>query len=255
MKGSGGGSAASGVACALVAGAVCGGLAPDARASEACTGEPYVHLYRLKAAESAATDVLEQALAVLKRRLSGPATCTLEGSINADGTLALRTTGTLADGPLVPAMLAPGVLAVYPVLAAGTQPGPGIAVLPGAAGEPVTVRWVSLLHPDAVAGAEALAGVGSDWIVRVDLAANAAAAFADATAALAGETAAIAIDDRIVALPVLVEPIAGGAFHLEAGFSRARAEQLAAILGSGPLPLDLDLLSIELVDGPVATPQ
>ncbi len=238
--------------CALFAGAACtnGGPAPDL--GNPCLYAPYAHVYRLRATEATAPAALEAALAVLERRMLFTGTCSLEARIEADGTVVLQAVGLDANGPLLPFVLEPGVVGIFPVLDPNTPAGPGIAVLPGAGGEPVTVRWQSLLGPDAIEQSVPLRQPDGQWIVRAELADEAAAAFGDATAALVGSALAIVVDNRVVLQPRLMEPIRGGRLDLAAGFGFEEALRLSAVLDSGPLTVALELLSVEQVPLPVA---
>lgn len=252
------GASASEFICALFAGAACGsGTGPEVGAADPCIGvEPYAHVYRLRAAEATAAAELEQAMAVLERRLWGAGSCALVVELVADGTMTVQVVSRVAEGPLSATSLEPGVVAFYPVLDAGTPVGPGIAVLPGTAGEPFTVRWESVLPPDPVASAEALVRADTGWwVVHIVLTPLATEAFAEATAAAVGEALAIAVDDRILMAPRIMEPILDGSLHLSGNFAQAEAEQLAAVLDSGALPTRFELLSIEQVPMPAAAAQ
>ena len=245
------GSSAVELLCSLMSGAaVCGGQAAVDN-SAACAQVPGAMLYRLGAREAADRAVLEQALAVLERRLNGPDLCSLEATVDPDGTMTLRVVSLAADGSFDAGLLEPGVFELYAVddTRSTTEIVPGYAVFPDLTGAPVMVKWEPLLPPGPVAAAEATS-TATGWVVLVVLTEEARAAFAAASAAHIGERLAITVDNVVLMAPTVLEAVTGGELQINGNFTAEEAERLAATLDAGSLPagMTLELLSVETVD-------
>ncbi len=61
------------------------------------------------------------------------------------------------------------------------------------------------------------------------------------------DTIAIVVDGNVVSAPEIAGPIPGGNAQIVGDFSRAQAEELAAQLQSGPLPVDFRVSAIRTV--------
>jgi preprotein translocase subunit SecD len=245
------GAGAADLMCALMSGAtLCSGEAVLDKAA-ACAEVPQAMVYQLRAREAAERAQLEAALAVLEQRLDGPDLCTLEATIDPDGTMTLRVVSLAADGSLDPDLLTPGVFELYAVddTRSTTEIVPGYAVFPDLSGTPVMVVWEPLLPPAPVADAEATVSAGG-WVVVVALTEAARAAFAEATAAHIGERLAITVDNVVLMAPKVQEAVTGGELQINGDFTAEEAQRLAATLDAGSLPagMTLELLSIEAVD-------
>jgi preprotein translocase subunit SecD len=68
--------------------------------------------------------------------------------------------------------------------------------------------------------------------------------FAEFTRAHAREYLAIVLNDRILSVPMIVEPILSGHAQISGSFTPASAQKLADTLNAGPLPVALKVVSI-----------
>ncbi len=73
------------------------------------------------------------------------------------------------------------------------------------------------------------------------------AAFAEATTAHVGETIAIVLDDTTISAPVVNEPITGGSGQISGNFTAQEVINLANLIMSGALPLDIELIESSAV--------
>lgn len=89
----------------------------------------------------------------------------------------------------------------------------------------------------AVAGARAERSE-SGWAIALTLTEAGAARFLDLTTRSVGRRIAIHLDEDIMAVPLVLEPIASSPVYLALGetVGEAEAMELAAVLSSGPLP-------------------
>ena len=74
-----------------------------------------------------------------------------------------------------------------------------------------------------------------------------AEAWAKITAANIDKQVAIVLDGRVQSAPVIQETISGGESRISGSFTAAQARQLAAVLESGALPVDLKFSQTEVV--------
>jgi preprotein translocase subunit SecD len=96
---------------------------------------------------------------------------------------------------------------------------------------------------------EVAPGVDGQPEVIITLTAEGRRKFGDMTEAAIGRKIAIVIDGRIMSAPIIIGPIRNGRVHVRFGVypsadenvQRAEAEDLAALLRSGPLPAPLSL--------------
>ncbi|HET9312150.1 MAG TPA: protein translocase subunit SecD [Actinomycetota bacterium] len=107
------------------------------------------------------------------------------------------------------------------------------------------------LGPAVIAGgdivdANAILGgaTGSEWSVSFRLSGDASGRFADATTAAVSlpppqNQIAIVVDRAIISAPTVQNPITGGTGDITGGFSEEEARDLATVLNSGALPVEL----------------
>ncbi len=106
----------------------------------------------------------------------------------------------------------------------------------------------SLFSNEAIAAAE----IGSDQTGRrtIDftLSSDGASAFATFSAANVGSYFAIALDGVVISAPLINELIADGRLQISGGevggFTLEAAQQLVAVVGSGPLPFPVEEISV-----------
>ncbi|MBQ2956424.1 MAG: protein translocase subunit SecD [Clostridia bacterium] len=72
-------------------------------------------------------------------------------------------------------------------------------------------------------------------------------AFADATTAHVGETISIVLDDTVISAPTVNEPITGGKGMISGQFTQQEVINLANLIMSGALPLDIELIESSAV--------
>ena len=126
---------------------------------------------------------------------------------------------------------------------------------------PVVITGANLSKATAIfiSASQATSGGQQGWQVSFDLDKAGAAAFATETTKLAKITAtnptsppvtaqlAILVDKTIVSSPVVQSAITNGSGVITGGFSETQAKDLAVVLQSGALPVDLKQLNVETV--------
>jgi preprotein translocase subunit SecD len=115
------------------------------------------------------------------------------------------------------------------------------------------------LGPSVIAGgdiveANAVLGgaTGSEWTVSFRLSGDASARFADATTRAVSlpppqNQIAIVVDRAIISAPTVQNPITGGTGDITGGFSEEEARDLATVLNSGALPVELTRQQVQTV--------
>lgn len=113
-----------------------------------------------------------------------------------------------------------------------------------------------VLGPVAVGGADVKSAAyaldttsGGGWTVNLDFTSAGSAKFAGVTGKLAGQTApgnqfAIVVDGDVLSAPAVQEAITGGKAQITGGFTRESAQNLAALISSGALPVTLAVSDI-----------
>ncbi|MEU4092739.1 hypothetical protein [Streptomyces sp. NPDC026673] len=113
-----------------------------------------------------------------------------------------------------------------------------------------------LLEPVALSGtdiSDAEAGLdtqnGSGWQIRLTFDGSGARRFAEVTARLAAQLSpanqfAMVLDGTVLSAPLVSSPITGGTAVITGNYTRDSAARLAAQLGSGSLPTEMDLASV-----------
>ena len=105
---------------------------------------------------------------------------------------------------------------------------------------PVQITGAALSKSTAVyvpAGSTTTATPG--WQVNFTLNGAGAKTFAEVTTRLNGKQLAIVLDNVVVSAPTVQSPITGGQGQITGSFSEAEAKNLALVLNSGALPVEL----------------
>ncbi len=74
-----------------------------------------------------------------------------------------------------------------------------------------------------------------------------AATFADVTARSLGAPLAVVLDGDVLSVPRVMEPIYGGTVQISGAFTEAEVAEMASLLQSGQLPIDLTIESADEV--------
>jgi SecD/SecF fusion protein len=146
-------------------------------------------------------------------------------------------------------------LTIHPVLAPSAAPETGQSALPDESGQPVRLGAAALTG-EGVTDAEAtLDQYGTRWMVDLNFSAPAGRTWAELTGRAAcappGDPArrvAIVLDGKVLSSPQ-VEPsvacgvgIAGGATQITGSFTRESAQDLAALVKGGSLPVPVEIV-------------
>jgi len=132
---------------------------------------------------------------------------------------------------------------------------PDNLVLPTDQGDVIEMGPVAL-QGDQITGAEAAQPQNSTgWVVNVDFSGEGSDAFgelsADAACAQGAKNRiAIVLDDRVISSPGVQVPCGGsitGSTEISGDFSTSEAQELAALIEGGALPLPMELISDRLV--------
>ncbi len=122
---------------------------------------------------------------------------------------------------------------------------PGSKLLPQANGDiPIAVKRLGGLYGDMID--EATPGIDAytnEPIVNIRFNERGAEKFARMSTDNVGNPIAIVIDGVVVSAPIINEPILGGQVQISGAMTVEEANDLAVSLGSGALPLDLELVS------------
>ena len=85
------------------------------------------------------------------------------------------------------------------------------------------------------------------YVVQFELNSQGADAFAKATSANIGKVITIQLDGKTISDPVVNSAITGGSGYIEGNFTAESAEQLAMLIQSGALPLDIEQLEVRTI--------
>lgn len=84
-------------------------------------------------------------------------------------------------------------------------------------------------------------------VVQFELNSEGADAFAKATAENIGKTISIELDGEVISAPTVNTAITGGSGYIEGNFTAESAQQLAMLIQSGALPLDIEQLEVRTI--------
>ncbi|MBZ3907987.1 SecDF P1 head subdomain-containing protein [Streptomyces griseiscabiei] len=95
---------------------------------------------------------------------------------------------------------------------------------------------------------------GSGWFVTLDFTSAGAAKFTEVTGRLAQQASpqnqfAIVLDGTVISAPYVASAITGGEAQISGSFTRSEAEELAANLDTGALPVRLTVSSVTTLPG------
>ncbi|MGH2723103.1 MAG: protein translocase subunit SecD [Actinomycetota bacterium] len=85
------------------------------------------------------------------------------------------------------------------------------------------------------------------WLVSFELNSEGARTFAEVTEELSGKQLAIVLDRRVESAPTINEPITGGRGQITGGFDEQEAKDLALVLRTGALPVELEQSQVQTV--------
>jgi preprotein translocase subunit SecD len=179
----------------------------------------------------------------------------------------ITVSGPAARQQTLEALGQPAELAFRPVLSAVTETGVERCpdVVEGSPSEPLTACGKSQdavvtyrLGPVAVRGTEVSEAEAANdeqsngWYVKLDFTSAGAMKFADVTGRLAQQMApqnqfAIVLDGVVVSAPSVSAAITGGEAQISGSFTKQEAQQLAAQLNTGALPVHLSVSSVTKV--------
>jgi hypothetical protein len=102
--------------------------------------------------------------------------------------------------------------------------------------------WVTLLAGDVVARTQVVAEKGTDrFLVLFDLIPEAARRLEEITTRLVGKPLAICLDDRVLSILRVKEPVTDGKAQIEVGTSREEADRICDLLQARPLPVAVSI--------------
>ena len=87
-----------------------------------------------------------------------------------------------------------------------------------------------------------------EYVVSLEFNDEGAKLFADATTKFVGQPIYIFLDETLISMPTVNEPITNGEAMISGDFTYATAEELATLINSGNLPVELNLISMNTVD-------
>jgi preprotein translocase subunit SecD len=113
---------------------------------------------------------------------------------------------------------------------------------------PAVIAGGDIVEANAVLGG----ATGSEWTVSFRLSGDATQRFADATTAAVSlpppqNQIAIVVDRAIISAPTVQNPITGGTGDITGGFDEQEARDLATVLNSGALPVELTRQQVQTV--------
>jgi protein-export membrane protein SecD len=87
-----------------------------------------------------------------------------------------------------------------------------------------------------------------EYVVSLNFNDEGAQKFADATTKFVGQPIYILLDEAVISMPTVNEPITTGEAVISGDFTYEAAEELATLINSGNLPVELELISMNTVD-------
>lgn len=109
-------------------------------------------------------------------------------------------------------------------------------------GDAITEARAAFLDPVNVAPGET-----AGWRVNFELNSQGGDRFAEITEELAGRQLAIVLDRRVESAPTVNDPITGGSGEITGDFTEAEARDLAVVLQTGALPVELEQSEVQTV--------
>ena len=109
-----------------------------------------------------------------------------------------------------------------------------------------TADGKTIMDGSAVVSAE-MGYLDGQPVVQFTLNDEGAAAFATATAENVGSTISIELDGEVISAPTVKQAITGGQGYIEGNFTAESAQQLAMLIQSGALPLDIEQIEVRTI--------
>ena len=109
-----------------------------------------------------------------------------------------------------------------------------------------TADGETIMDGSAVVSAE-MGYLDGQPVVQFTLNDEGAAAFATATAENVGSTISIELDGEDISAPTVNQAITGGQGYIEGNFTAESAQQLAMLIQSGALPLDIEQIEVRTI--------
>lgn len=109
-----------------------------------------------------------------------------------------------------------------------------------------TADGETIMDGSAVVSAE-MGYLDGQPVVQFTLNDEGAAAFATATAENIGSTISIELDGEVISAPTVNQAITGGQGYIEGNFTAESAQQLAMLIQSGALPLDIEQIEVRTI--------
>ena len=109
-----------------------------------------------------------------------------------------------------------------------------------------TADGETIMDGSAVVSAE-MGYLDGQPVVQFTLNDEGAAAFATATAENVGSTISIELDGEVISAPTVDQAITGGQGYIEGNFTAESAQQLAMLIQSGALPLDIEQIEVRTI--------
>lgn len=109
-----------------------------------------------------------------------------------------------------------------------------------------TADGETIMDGSAVVSAE-MGYLEGQPVVQFTLNDEGAAAFATATAENVGSTISIELDGEVISAPTVNQAITGGQGYIEGNFTAESAQQLAMLIQSGALPLDIEQIEVRTI--------
>lgn len=109
-----------------------------------------------------------------------------------------------------------------------------------------TADGETIMDGSAVVSAE-MGYLEGQPVVQFTLNDEGAAAFATATAENIGSTISIELDGEVISAPTVNQAITGGQGYIEGNFTAESAQQLAMLIQSGALPLDIEQIEVRTI--------
>ena len=115
-----------------------------------------------------------------------------------------------------------------------------------------TADGETIMDGSAVVSAE-MGYLDGQPVVQFTLNDEGATAFATATAENVGSTISIELDGEVISAPKVNQAITGGQGYIEGNFTAESAQQLAMLIQSGALPLDIEQIEATLGEDALST--
>ena len=109
-----------------------------------------------------------------------------------------------------------------------------------------TADGETIMDGSAVVSAE-MGYLEGQPVVQFTLNDEGATAFATATAENVGSTISIELDGEVISAPKVNQAITGGQGYIEGNFTAESAQQLAMLIQSGALPLDIEQIEVRTI--------